>query len=274
MTDDLTTWTTALWPWAAALLGTFLLLALRFLGMAWTAPLIGSPATPWQARCVLAVLLAVAVTPLQAQFAMTAQDWMQVAWLGAGELVLGAALGLGIRIVLSGLELAAGLIDHQSGATVGHLFHPENGTETSPSGQLLALLGCFALLSLRPLSGDLLLTRVVLDSLRSLPPGVIGNLNSPVALLQDLVLQALWLGLRVAAPVLVILGLLQLGMSWITRRQSAAVVLASLTPLRIGLTLVILLGTLTNIGGEVADACSGVFLTMTATGGAATGDAP
>jgi flagellar biosynthetic protein FliR len=247
----------ALWALAAPFAGAFVLTFARFLGMVWAAPVLGSRVVPWQARIALPLLLALAVTPLQTGSTAATASWSEIGFLACGELLLGATVGFGMRLVLAGLELAAGLIDQQAGLAAAQMLHPLTGEETSPSGALLALAGTAALLSAAPVGGELRLTRVVMDSIRSLPPGSIVDATSPIRLLNDLVLQSFWLGLQVAAPVIVTVGLVQAGIAWAARERGAGPIPAAFTPLRIVLTLLILAATLTDVGSHVASVLTG-----------------
>jgi flagellar biosynthesis protein FliR len=256
----------ALWALAAPFAAVFVLTFARFLGMAWTAPVLGSRMVPWQARVGLPLLLALAVAPLQPAASVGTAAWSEVAFLAAGELLLGASLGFGVRLILAGLELAAALIDQQAGIATSQMLNPLSSDETSPTGTLLALAGTAALLLATPVGGELRLTRAVLDSLRTLPPGSIGDIASPVRLLNDLALQSFWLGLQVAAPVLVTVGLVQAGLAWAARQRGTGAIPAAFTPLRIVLTLLVLTATLSDLGTHLTGVLTGTVDAVAAEG--------
>lgn len=247
-----------LWPLAAPFVGVFVLTAARLIGLVGMAPVLGSRVVSWPMRLLLALILALTLAPWPT-VAAPVFDWHEVPLLAAGELLLGVSLGLGVRLVLHGLGLAASLIDQQMGQTAGQMLDPLSEEEVTPTTALLTLTGTAVLLSAGPLSGDLRLVRAVLDSFTSLPPGTAVDLASPVALLNQLMLQSLWLGLRVALPVVLTVGLVHAGLAWISRRTSLPGITATLTPLRFGLSLLILALTVTDLGDHLAGTLTACF---------------
>ena len=153
-------------PLAVLLAAPYLLVGLRFLGMLQTAPLFSSSVVSWRMRIILAAALAIALAPMVDPSSVSTQ-WespetttavlLELAWSGVAELLLGALLGLGAGLVLSGLELAGTLIDQQSGLALSQVLNPVSGEASSVTGHLLMLLGGAVFLLLTPTGGDLLL---------------------------------------------------------------------------------------------------------------------
>jgi flagellar biosynthetic protein FliR len=242
-----------------------LLTVARCYGLAWTAPLLGSSLITARMRVALAVLLGVCgAAAVWNPTHASGIGWAGVVWHLPLEFVLGAALGCGARVLLAGLELAAGLIDQQAGLAGGLVLHPEGDGATSAGGAWLVLLGGLTWLTLAPLGGDLRIFAAWLDTLRALPPGSLTGIESPVRLVQDVMLSSLVLGLQVAAPVIVTAGLLQAGWAALARARGGSLWQPALAPARILVCLLVLAATATDLGERLTHSVDG-FLRATVT---------
>ena len=208
-------------PWltSAAVWGWTLLTALaRLTGLMMLSPIFGQRGVSIWLRLGLAGCLALLVTPVLASrglVTLPADGWVAVAHLG-GEATLGALLGFGVLFVFAGLKLAGELIDQQAGAAVQEVFDPHSGGTTTPSGQLLTIVGTLAFLCVSPGDGYLRIVSTLFDSFETISTNVVWTGTGVVTLLSELGQTSLSLGLQVAAPVLaagviVSWGLAQLG---------------------------------------------------------------
>lgn len=251
----------SLMPLAAPLLLT----VTRCCGMVWTAPLLGSPVVPPRLRFGIAVVLGICGAIATWSPALPVlHDWSQLVWLAPLEFLLGAVLGGSVRLLLSGLELAAGLIDQQAGLMPFAATQPGGSEATSASGSWLIVLGGLTWLTLAPLGGDLRLIAAWLDTLRTIPPGSLTDIESPVRLLQDVVLSALVLGLQVAAPLVVTAGLLQSLWAVLARSRGGGLWQPPLTSARILLCLLVLALTTTELGSRLSSGMDGLLRGVTA----------
>ncbi|MGD9857570.1 MAG: flagellar biosynthetic protein FliR, partial [Planctomycetaceae bacterium] len=206
-----------LWRLATHVFMVFSLVAARLAGMLSVGPVFGHPAVPRTVRLLLALGLALVVTPSlltadlnaagQGRFAHSGcqsianspNSLLEFAGLAAVELALGAALGLGVALLLSAMLLAGALVDQQLGLSLADEMNPELKISTAIGGRLLYLLGVAAFVCA---GGHVLLTTALMDSFAAIPVGF-GSLPPPLAeTLNSLVQQSLLLALRVAAPLL------------------------------------------------------------------------
>lgn len=178
---------------------------------------------------------------------------LDYAWTAAGELSLGFVLGLGIHILLSGLQLAGDLIDQQSGTSLGAVFNPELDMEGSMTGQLLYLLGTAALLCLEPLGGHLMMVSALVETFQTLPVGEAFLSRPVVDLLRDLVHQSLVLGVQVAAPLLATMSLLALTMGFLGHTVPQINVLVIGFPVRVLVGTLVLTLCLSGAAHAVVD---------------------
>ncbi len=162
------------------------------------------------------------VVHLRADHAVTREDyrlWSQprmpqnllgFGLLAAGELSLGLLLGLGVTIILSGLQLAGQIVDQQAGFSLGEIINPDFDSTGSVSGQALSYLGMTLFVVLEPLGGHLTMLRMLVQTFETLPIGEALLAKSAVELVGGLVQESLILGIRVAAPMIVMMTLIDL----------------------------------------------------------------
>ncbi len=95
-------------------------------GMVLTAPLFGSGEVPLQIRALLSFALALAITPIQlaTPFTVPAGLALYAVSLG-GEVLVGVLLGMGISILLSGVQVAGQIISQMSGLSLADVFNPD-----------------------------------------------------------------------------------------------------------------------------------------------------
>ena len=166
------------------------------------------------------------------------------------ELGLGAVLGLGLAIVLSGLKLGGEWLDRHSGLGMGSVLNPEYLSEGSVSAEMLLLLGIASILLMEPVGGHLLFARTILESFHALPVAEASHWPSLFDLLGALLRQSLVLGLRVAMPLVVAMSLIDMTLGFVSR-SSRWSLLPALTALRMAAALLILVATLPGIAEAV-----------------------
>jgi flagellar biosynthesis protein FliR len=170
-----------------------------------------------------------------------------------GELGLGFALGLGMLTILSGLEIAGELIDHQTGLTLGQIANPTLSISGSATSQFLFLFGTTILLVMRPTGYHLAMLSALFETFRSLPLGEAFVTASAIDLLRDLVHQSFVLGLQVAAPLIAAMSLVALTMGFLGHSVPQIHVLVIGFPVRVSVSLAVLVASLSGIARHVTD---------------------
>ncbi len=282
----------------------FTLILIRMSGLMIIGPLFGQSAVPINVRVLLALSLALLLTPLQADRArrgferldadgdqrltideipsallpryerllreanlpsgspltpstyhirlIVADSLIDYVRIAAGEIVLGLLLGTGVMTVLSGLQLAGQLIDQQSGLGLGEILNPDLGGSVSLTGQTYFWLGTAVFLLITPLGGHLQMIRILTETFDTLPVGEAVLTSSVTELLNGLVRQSLLLGLRVAAPVMVMISLIDLTLGFLNHSVPQINIQAVGFSLRALLGMLILTVTLTNVADVIA----------------------
>jgi flagellar biosynthesis protein FliR len=176
----------------------FTLVLARVGGLVMTAPVFGTGEIPLQVRALLAVALAALVSPLETlQVAHPPQGIADYALLIGGESLLGVTIGMGIRLMFSGLHLAGQVVAQMSGVQWTDVVNPQLDAEVPVFSQLLffVALGVFVLMD-----GHRMVMTALLDTFVLLPPGGARMPATFGETLNALVNQSLTLGVRAAAP--------------------------------------------------------------------------
>jgi len=226
-------------------LATFTLVLARIGALMMTAPIFGSRAAPMRFRALLAVSMTLLVTPL-----FTTRPPADITHLLIfaryliNEALVGLLLGLGIMILLSGIQLTGQIISQMSGAALANVFDPTLNNTVSVYSQLLYFL---ALAMFVLLNGHQLLMEAMLDTYTWLPPGRALFGQSYVAALVTILSQSFLLGVRAAAPAMTALLLATLLLGLIGRTLPQINILAVGFGINTMLTLGILLLSLGSI---------------------------
>jgi flagellar biosynthetic protein FliR len=180
-----------------------------------TAPIFGTKAAPVQARALLAIAMALIVTPLySSQPVVDVTNMLAFSRFVLSEALLGLLLGLGVMILLSGVQLTGQIISQLGGTALGEVFDPLADENLPVYSQMFYFLtlAMFVLLD-----GHRLLAEALLDTYAWLPPGKATLGPSFVGALTTLLGQSFMLGIRAAAPAMTALLLATLVLGLIGR---------------------------------------------------------
>lgn len=193
----------------------FTLILTRTSGVVMTAPVYGTPDVPVQVRALLAVAMAALVTPTQWDAAIDypTHPFTYIVFLGS-ELMIGLVLGLGIAVLMAGIEVAGQVIGQVSGLSIAEIFDPTSGESASVFSRLLFWLTMVVFVAI---GGHRMVTEGLLETFRNIPPGSAGMPESVVQLFVTLITQAFGLGIRAAAPLMAAMVLANLILGLISR---------------------------------------------------------
>lgn len=196
------------------LLGLWTWPFLRIAGMVMTAPVIGTRMVPGRTRIILSLALCGAIVPH-----IPAPP--QVMLLSAGgllicvqQLVIGAAIGLVIRIVFVVVELAGQIIAQQMGLGFASLVDPQTGLQVPVLSQFYIILTTLMFFSL---DGHLLLISILVDSFQMLPIGFGGIGREGLELALDWSRTLFSGALSIALPIIVALLVINLAFGVMAR---------------------------------------------------------
>jgi len=196
-------------------LPVFALVVGRLAGLVLFLPVLGGRAIPVRVRAILVIGMAGLVTPLVSLPLGVPDHPAGIALAIGRELVLGALLGLVLRCVFVGLEMAGLLIAQQAGLAFGRIADPTSGDDQNLLSIFYVQVGVVVFLLL---GGHRALIAAALDTFQRLPLLGAGGAAfvRPEELVDALALGAA-LAVRVAAPVIVTLFLVNVAMAFVSR---------------------------------------------------------
>jgi len=184
----------------------FLVLISRIGGLVAALPVLSGRAVPMKVKVILVLALGALLAPM-VRLPILPYDPLAMAAGLMSEMVIGLTIGLAVRLFFSALEVAGELIGVQMGFGVVQLFDPATAHQTSIIGQYFTLLASLVFLSL---NGHMLLVATILSSYDAIPafgaslPA--GTGDDVLRLSQSMFV----VGLKLAAPVLVIILLINI----------------------------------------------------------------
>ncbi len=217
-------------------LATFLLPFFRVLGIFTAAPILSARAFPARIRIGLALLVAIVAAPLGGAPAASFDDpaiWLLV----ASELMVGLAIGLVARMILSAVDLAGETIGLQMGLSFAGFFDPASGTNSNAVGRLLGTLSLAAFVAA---DGPALLIAATVHSIETVPGADAGSLFLGRIDIGRIATTVFELGILIALPYMALLLFVNLALGIVSRVAPQLNVFAIGFPVTIASGLVLL----------------------------------
>ncbi|MFA7329729.1 MAG: flagellar biosynthetic protein FliR [Candidatus Delongbacteria bacterium] len=232
--------------WPVAWGEVFLLVLFRVAGIVGSMPVLSSRAVPVRMRLALALVLTVALLPAipLAAWPLEPKGIWVLSGLIVQEVVLGLLLGFAAQMPILAMQAAGDMIGLQMGFGVAAVFDPDSGAQEN---LVASLLRNGALLLFLLFGGHHLVLQALADSFRTLPPGSLSL--SPDLLDEGIRLTGhlLELGLRLGAPALAALLLVEVGLGLVARTVPQMNIFIVGFPLKIGLGFFMLAVTLPSM---------------------------
>ena len=199
--------------WLIHITEVLMLVSLRLLGFFLAMPLFAFRAVPVRLRIVLAMLLALGLTPLVNTRAVPAEAMAPGYWMVFLELAIGISAGFLVRIGLMAIDLLSELLSIQSGLSFAVSYTHDPALN---SGLMAEFLGLLSIALAFVLNIHLLVLDVVMQSFRILPFGVWPQAWQWSELVH-LVGQTFVLGLVLSLPAIAVYGLFNMTQSVLAR---------------------------------------------------------
>ena len=225
---------------------TFVLAFFRIAAMMLFAPLFGSARIPRRVRVMLALVLAFAVSPSVTAAWLPETTWGLAAGI-AGEMAFGFAMGLIQSFTFIAAQWAGEIIGQQMGFNLSEVFDPQFGAQGSIIGDMYFML---ALVVFLVIGGHHEMLRGVRDSFAAFELLSLGVNESLFDSLIDFFTAATTLAIRLAAPMLVTMLVVDLALGLVGKIMPQMNVMSMGLSLRsaLGLVIVILGLSMTNDG--------------------------
>lgn len=221
-------------------LPAFAVVLSRIGGLFIFAPLLSSPAIPFQIKALLLLAMSISVYPTVDLSGMheVELDLYSLVPLMAGELLIGAIIGLMAAMPLYGVQLGGLLMGQQVGLGMAQVVNPAMDIEGDNISQLLFLMALTLFIGMGGLEvvfGGLVYT------FAAVPGGGFGIGDTPLSILLGLLASGFNLALRLAMPVLALIFVENAVMGFVMKTVPTLNIMAFGFPIRIILGLMVLI---------------------------------
>lgn len=193
----------------------FALVLARVGALTLTAPLLRIDTIPLQIRGLLAVALSMMVMPVVIDTPVAGGlNLVTFGKLILAETLVGVLLGLGLMVLLAGVQVTGQIVSQLSGMSLADVADPSFDSQSSVFTQLFSYLVLAVFVTL---GGHRLLVEMLLGTYTLVPPGqaIVGE--QAVEVLLQLLGQSFELGLRASAPLMLALLLATIVLGLVSR---------------------------------------------------------
>ncbi len=233
-----------------ALMEAWLWPFLRIAGLLMTAPMIGTRTVPVTFRLVLAVSISIVIAPSVPAFDYVEPFSPTGFMITIQQVLIGAVLGLVVRLIFLVLEVGGEVIAMQMGLGFAAMVDPTTGRQVPVISQFYVILATLMFFSL---NGHLILIQVVSDSFITLPIGVEGITRDDA---WGVVTWGGWLlssAVLIALPAIAAMMIVNLSFGVMTRAAPQLNIFAVGFPIMMIMGMFIISMTLSNMQGHLVD---------------------
>lgn len=226
---------------------TFMLVFARLGAMISLMPGIGERSIPMRVRLVAALAITFVMFPVVAgTYGAVPETILAVILVLFGEVLVGLAIGLSARLIVSALTTAGTIISFQTGLAFAQNIDPSVGTQTAIFSSLLSVLGVVLVFAL-----DLhhIAIAGVYDSFVLFRPGQPVPAGDFASVAVSLTAKAFSVAIQLSAPFIVFGLMFYLGLGVLSRLMPQIQIFFIAMPLNIGIGLMILAFLLATIMG-------------------------
>jgi flagellar biosynthesis protein FliR len=236
-------------------LPSFALVLFRVSGLMMTAPLYASPIIPLRIRAALTFVLTLVTFPLLQNQLPVVPTLSNVVSGAFGELMIGAAIGLALTVMLLAGEVAGTLVGQQAGLSLGEVSNPLQDQQASVLGQIYTTVLTLVFLIA---GGHRAIIAALIDTFEIIPVMTMRDTESIVVLLAETLTAAFIAGIRIAGPAMIALFLAAISLAVLSRAMP------QLNILSIGFTVNVILAL--GVAWLALSFCEGVLLQFVADG--------
>ena len=193
-----------------------------------TAPVFGSTFVPAPVRIGLGVLLGIVLAP--GVPAPPVAQPMAIVLAVASEIVIGVAIGMGMRLIVAAAELGGHLVGFQMGLSYAALIDPQSGVRNAMVATLYANMAMMFFLAI---DGHHTVLRALASSYAVLPIGATLAATSLSTLVAQMLGLVFVTGVRMAVPVVTVLLLVELALGLISRAAPSLNLMVVGAPIRL-----------------------------------------
>ncbi|UCV27661.1 flagellar biosynthetic protein FliR [Ferribacterium limneticum] len=186
----------------------------RILGFIATAPLWGTAGIPRRTRLILAISIAVAITPTLPPMPSVQPGSLSGLWILAQQMLIGIGMGFAAKIVFTAFDLAGEFIGAQMGLGFATFYDPLNSSQTPVIAEFINLIALLLFLSM---NGHLLYLATLAQSFSAIPVSATPLGAASWLNLAELGSKIFSAGLLLSLPIVVALMITNVALAVLTR---------------------------------------------------------
>lgn len=224
--------------YSAERLEFLLLIILRTSGLFLIAPILGYRTLPSAVRIGMVLIFSLILNATLADTSIPpiTNEW-QLLGFAVREITIGFLIGFFFEIIFIGVQAAGALVGYQIGFAMAALFDPAQAQETTVVSQFWFLFSALIFLSI---DGHHLIIKSYVDSYTILPLGAISLDPNLAAVIAKATAYVFVLALKIAAPVMVTLFLIDVALGTVSKMMPTMNVFFVGFPIKIGAGLLVM----------------------------------
>ncbi len=228
----------------------FVLAFFRMAGMMLSAPILGGGRVPRRVKLLMALVMALAATPMiRLPQGLPLSEWQLTAGI-AGEMVFGLAIGVMLNLSFIAVNWAGDIIGQQMGLGIGQVLDPQSGQSGAVVGDLYFM---FTLVLFLIIGGHRAFFAGVLGSFRTLPPLSLGMDTNLFDVVIRLLTSATTMAMRLAGPILVTMLVIDVVLGFLGRTMPQLNILTAGLSLRTVVGMIVLVLTLATASDVIRE---------------------
>jgi flagellar biosynthetic protein FliR len=217
-------------------LAGFILVLARVTPLFFIAPLFSSAMIPPRVRGIIAVAIAIGLTPIAMHGQSVPADPLPLAELVIEALLVGLGFAFALAVLMAAIESAGAMIDVVSGFSYGQLINPMNGEQSAVIARFYALVGTVIFLVI---GGEAWTLRGLARTFQLVPLASAPRISSLVGGAENIFGQVFTAALEIAAPVLVALLVTDVAFGIVSRVVPQLNVFAVGFPVKVAVALLV-----------------------------------
>ena len=221
--------------WSLQQFQALVIVLVRVASILFLMPLLGTRYVPMMVKVGLALVISLIILPLVAVEVQGALfEPVGFAFYLIAELMIGLSLGLSVKLIFAGIQLAGEFMGYQMGLAMASLIDPQSGVNTTVVAEFHYLAGLLLFLSL---DGHHWFFKALVESFREIVPGGLHLKTGLYLYLLQLSGKMFVVAVKLAAPVTAIILFSQIALGLTAKMVPQINLLMASFPLTIGLGL-------------------------------------
>lgn len=224
--------------WSFIQFQSFLFILMRVIPILFMMPLFSGTYIPHPLKVGFALVVSLVLLPVvRLEPQRFPPDPLSLAFFMITELMIGLILGLSMKLIFSGLQLAGEFAGFRMGFGVAHVVNPESGVDTTVMAQLNYLIGLLIFCSI---DGHHWFFKALVQSFQLLSPGELHLGEGIYRHFLNLSGKMFVIAIQMVAPIMAVLIFIQIALGLVAKTVPQINILVTSFPLTVGSGLIFL----------------------------------